>query len=296
MLKDKIIVQKAPFIAVVLRGVGQIMLQENAYTGLLLMLGIFLGSPVMSIAVLLATISGTLTAIILKYDKQEINRGLYGFSAALVGAALILFYKPVFIVWLFIVAGSVLAAKIQHFFIIYKIPVFTLPFVLVTWIALFLLDKIFFAEPSSLLSVESTIINHYFFPLHGFGQVIFQIKLIAGIIFLFAVFIHSPLAALFGFAGATVAGFFSVIFPVSVDIVELGLFSYNAVLCAIVFSGKKPFNIVWMLFSSLLSAVIYFLMYQLKFVPLTFPFVAATMITLLIKNLPEFRLKRNLKA
>ena len=117
---------------------GQIMLQENAVTGLLFLIGLFYGSISMGIAAILSVCCGTITARILGYDKTEIEKGLYGFSAALVGVALILYFEPAFIVWLSIIIGSILATIIQHLFIIKKIPVFTLPFVLVTWAIIFL--------------------------------------------------------------------------------------------------------------------------------------------------------------
>ena len=119
-----------------LRGLGQIMLQENAATGLLFLIGIAWASPVMALAAWLAVCCGTATAILLKYDRAEIEQGLYGFSAALVGVALVLFRGIGPLVWLAIVAGSVGAAIVQRFFIARKIPVFTLPFVLVTWVLL----------------------------------------------------------------------------------------------------------------------------------------------------------------
>ena len=80
--------QKFPFVIILLRGLGQIMLQENAATGVLFLIGIFYGSTTMGIAAILSVCCGTLTAKILGYDKSEIEKGLYGFSAALVGVAL----------------------------------------------------------------------------------------------------------------------------------------------------------------------------------------------------------------
>lgn len=110
-----------------LEDLGQIMLQENAATGLLFLVGIFYGSVTIGLDAIVAVSCGTVTAQFLKYDKAEIEKGLYGFSAALVGVALVLYFEPVFIVWLFIIIGSIVATILQHFFIIKKIQVFTLP-------------------------------------------------------------------------------------------------------------------------------------------------------------------------
>lgn len=59
------------FTTQVLKGIGQIMLQENALTGLLFLIGITCGSIEMGLGALLATVSGTATAILLKYNKKR---------------------------------------------------------------------------------------------------------------------------------------------------------------------------------------------------------------------------------
>lgn len=74
------------------RGIGQIMLQNSTWTGLFFLAGICCGSYLMGIAVILAVSAGNFTAILLKYNNDEVNNGLYGFSAALLGVALICFF------------------------------------------------------------------------------------------------------------------------------------------------------------------------------------------------------------
>nr|WP_068887332.1 urea transporter [Pedobacter panaciterrae] len=281
----KLLEQKLPFVNTLSKGVGQIMLQENALTGLLFLAGIFYGSILMGIGAVLAVLTGTLTAKVLSYDKKETQQGLYGFSAALVGVALILFFKPVMITWVAIVVGSALATIIQHWCIVKKIPVFTLPFVLVTWAIIYLFHHIYPVAASELLSAETHITNDFTFALRGFGEVIFQGSAISGIIFFIAVFINSPIAALYGITGAILAATLSALCSVPIDAIEMGLFSYNAVLCAIVFAGDKPKDGIWAAISIILSVIIAFQMNKLNLIQLTFPFVAATCITLFFKNL-----------
>src|SRR5665213_2151192 len=130
--KQKVFTMISPF----LKGVGQIMLQDNIRTGLLLIAGIFCGSCIMWSAAIFSVITGTLTARLLKYDASEINSGLYGFSATLVGVGLAFYFQPTAIIWLAIFLGSILAAIGQHIFIVKKMPAFTFPFILVTWLFL----------------------------------------------------------------------------------------------------------------------------------------------------------------
>ncbi|MDD3738791.1 MAG: urea transporter [Lentimicrobiaceae bacterium] len=278
-------------ITVTLKGFGQIMLQENRITGLLFLIGIFYGSPVMGLSALLSVICGTSTAYLLKYDKTEINKGLYGFSAALVGVAVMLFLKPVFWSWIIVVVGSVLAAMLQHFFIKRNFPAFTFPFVVVTWVIL-LICRNFYTE---ILAVPMPTIAHisdsFSDGFRGFGQVIFQNKLVSGILFFLAVFISSPIAALYGLAGAIVSDIIAFGFAAPIDDINLGLYGFNAVLCAIVFAGNQVRDGIWVLLSVVLSLCISILMMKFHLTQLTFPFVLATWITLFIKNKVQPSLK-----
>src|SRR3546814_11511481 len=93
----------AAFGMYILRGLGQLMLQENAATGLLFLVGIFVGSVPMGLAALLATACGTITALLLNSAKPDIGRRLYGFSSALVGVAIMLFFKRVMLLWMLVI-------------------------------------------------------------------------------------------------------------------------------------------------------------------------------------------------
>jgi urea transporter len=269
---------------IILKGLGQIMLQENPVTGSLFLVGIFYASLTMGVAALLATISGTVTAFLLKYDKAEINKGLYGFSAALVGVAIMLFLRPVFISWIILIIGSALATVIQHFFMKRKIPVFTLPFVLITWLILFFTNPYCTGLLSETSITTASSINYLTVGFNGFGQVIFQDNLISGILFFTAVFISSPISALYGFIGAVLSAFIAFSISAPVADISIGLFSFNAVLCAIVFAGHQIKDSIWALIAILLSLVISLLMLKFNFTQLTFPFVLASCITLFIKK------------
>ncbi|MEO7080304.1 MAG: urea transporter, partial [Flavobacteriales bacterium] len=238
-------------------------------------------SPLMGLADLLAVCGGTLTAYLLRFGKEATEQGLYGFSAALVGVALVLFRGHGPFVWMAVIAGSALAAALQHVFIKRKIPVFTLPFVLVTWVLLLLLPVPAEAASNPLPTVPGGLFVAAM--VRGFGQVIFQSDLIAGLLFLVAVAVHSRIAALFGIAGAVLAALIAFGSAVPETTVEMGLWSYNAVLCAIAFAGTKLRNLVLFLISVPL-AVLIGLAWRDEFLPqLTFPFVAAACISLLLE-------------
>lgn len=268
----------------VFKGMGQIMLQENAVTGLLFLIGICCGSIFMGLGAILATICGTATAMFLKYDKNNLDSGLYGFSAALVGVAVMLFLNPVFGSWILVCFGAMTATMIQHFFIRRKVPVFTLPFVLVTWGVLLFVK---YCAPQ--LLVEESItphapVNSLAYAIRGYGQVIFQEGVLAGFLFFIAVYLNSPKSALMGLAAAVLSGLMAHFSSLPITQIELGIWSYNAVLCAIALGGVSAKDGLWIAVAIVVSGIIQLLMVQYNLMVLTFPFVVATSLVLLLKS------------
>ncbi|MCW3467265.1 urea transporter [Chitinophaga nivalis] len=268
-----------------LRGVGQIMLQSNAWTGLLFLVGIFYDSTIMGLGALLAVVTGTLTAKLLRYDPEAINAGLYGFSATLVGVALTFYFQPVAVIWVAIVVGAILATVLQHRLITWNIPGFTFPFIVVTWICLYLFHHVWVVKDSADIVASLPVNDDFTLSTHGFGEVIFQGSVLAGLIFFIAVFINAPVAALYGVVGSILGAFISLQFAEPVPDIHMGLFSFNAVLCAIAFSGNKPRDGIFVLLSVVLSVLIDIQLLKMNLSVLTFPFVAASWITLLVKRL-----------
>ncbi|WP_316819024.1 urea transporter [Pedobacter nyackensis] len=278
------ITQKPAFVHTLLKGVGQIMLQENSFTGLLFLIGIFYGSVPMGIGAILSVCCGTMTAKILKYNHDEIKQGLYGFSAALVGVALPFYFEPVIATWVAVVIGSALATIIQHFFIVKKIPVYTLPFILVTWLVLYIFHQVYPVPVSTLLTSHTSIGYNFAAAARGFGQVIFQGALFSGIVFFIGVFVNTPIAALYALAASVLGALLATCFSIPTDTIEMGLFGYNAVLCAIVFAGTDKMDGIWVFLATTFAVAIALFMSTYSLTQLTFPFVAATWITLTIKH------------
>ncbi|NCA77090.1 MAG: hypothetical protein EOM90_12225 [Alphaproteobacteria bacterium] len=73
------------YITTILRGVGQVMFQNNALTGILFLAGIFYNSWLMGLGAIAGNIASTITAKVLKYSDEDIKNGLYGFNGTLVG-------------------------------------------------------------------------------------------------------------------------------------------------------------------------------------------------------------------
>ncbi len=256
------------------------MLQECVYTGIFFLVGIFYGSVLMGIALILATFCGTLTAHLLHYDDEDIARGLYGFNAALVGVALCLFIENSFWLWLLIIIGALLSTIIQHFFLLKHIQVYTLPFVLTSWFLIWtgqIIAPLVSNPGTSILSGASL---ELLFPLRAFGQVIFQENWISGFLFFIGVFLSSRRAALFGLTAALIAGLIAFLMGTGITAINQGLLSFNAVLCAIAINDKGKSTFLLAIGAIIISVLLSLLFLRLSLIQLTFPFVVATVICL----------------
>jgi urea transporter len=78
----------------VLRGIAQVVFQNNPITGALILAGIFYNSWIYGLACLFGTIISTATAVLFKADKGLIKDGLFGFNGALVAVALVAYTSP----------------------------------------------------------------------------------------------------------------------------------------------------------------------------------------------------------
>ena len=117
----------------VLRGVGQVMMQNNSYAGLLFLIGVFYNSTLFGLAVLVGTSVSTATAMLLAVDRSLVRAGLFGFNGALVSIALLYFLQPDTLTWGYVVLASacttVLMAAMFNLLGTWKTPALTAPFI-----------------------------------------------------------------------------------------------------------------------------------------------------------------------
>jgi urea transporter len=133
------------FVDINLRGIGQVLFQDNPLSGLFFFVAIGWGSfaagaPEVAIGGLLAIVVGTLTALWLRVDRAAVNAGLYGFNAYLVGIALPTFLAGSTLLWVYVVLGGALAAVVMlattQVMRTWGVPALTAPFVLIAWLLL----------------------------------------------------------------------------------------------------------------------------------------------------------------
>lgn len=273
-------------IEIVLKGIGQIMLQDSAWTGLFFLIAICYDSLLMGLAALVSTIVGTFTAKACGFKQENIIQGLYGFNATLIGVGIIFYFESSVLVWATIVIGSILSTLLMEFSIRKKIPFFTFPFIVVTVIAVLVIKEFELAvvnvpDPSTVIEV----LSDFTVGAHAYSEVIFQGTIVAGLLFFLGVFVKNPTAALYGFIAALIASAIAQFHENSADLINDGMFSFNAVLCAIACSGVKPRDGIYVLLSVVIATYFDIFMMNNGLITLTFPFVLAMWIIVPLKKL-----------
>lgn len=246
------------FLDSVCRGIGQVMLQNNSYAGLIFLLGVFYNSTILGLAVLLGTVASTATAMLLGADRVFVRAGLFGFNGALVAIALLYFLEPSILAYGYVVIAAafttIVMAALLNFLGKWDIPVLTAPFVFTTIFFILACARFGRLHSTNVLPTAglpkaaivegvvtaSTLIEGL---LNGIAQVFFQANVVTGIIFVVGLLISSRVAvsvALLGsLAGACVAWGMGAAEPA----IRSGAFGFNSVLTAIAFgSGFFIFN------------------------------------------------------
>jgi len=265
-------------IRTLLRGVGQVMLQNNALTGLLFLAGIFYNSWIFGVGALLGNVISTLFALIFKNSKQDIENGLYGFNGTLVGIAVWFFFGVSVTTTVAIILGAILSTVIMHE-MKKHMPAFTAPFVLATWVMIFGLPFFHLASLANSTLPAETSLNALSASGMGFGQVMFQGNIVTGALFLLALIVSSRTAALYALYGSLLGGAFALLLSLPLASINLGLFGYNAVLCGIALGDKKWSTFLFATFAILLSVFLQYGLGQIGLITLTAPFVVATWVT-----------------
>ena len=216
------------FVDWVLRGIGQVVFQNNPISGAVILAGIFYNSWIYGTACLFGTIISTLTALLFRADKGMIKDGLFGFNGALVAIALVAYTSPNFTtgnipnlhLCLYIVLCAAFSASLFPAFgaILgpHKVPGLTMPFVLATWFFLGALLQFATIDVSNALKPTSpsdftgpTPVYNWVTWFHGItmgiAEIFFQDNWVTGVIILIGIAINTRIGALMALMGSTLA-------------------------------------------------------------------------------------------
>ena len=236
-------------ITVSLKGISQVILIENAITGLLILVAITIESYYLGIIALLSAIIGTLVGKFGGVAEQTINQGLLGYNSVLTGMALASFLSGPYM-WIIALVGSAVAAiftaTMLHFMQKTEIPILTFPFIILTWFILLASYKLKVIrlsptlEPQNLaywqldISGEINVLQDIF---NGIGQVFFLDNTISGIILSLAVFLGGKKLGFYAVIGNIVSILIAYFLGGEHTLIAMGLYGYNAILTIIAVSA-----------------------------------------------------------
>lgn len=236
----------------VLNGSGQVMFQQNVWTGLLFLAGIFWGSyechtPQVAWGAVVGLIASTVAGYLTEPDKTAGKEGLWGFNGILVGCAFPTFLDNTWLMWAAMIFCAMLSTWVRtglnNVMAPSKVNSLTFPFVMLTWIFLLasrIMDGI---APASLSEPELT--EHFNFVLDtsfgslvvywlkGISQVFLIDSWVTGIFFLAALAVNSRWAALWAAIGSALSLAMALMFKADASDITAGLFGFSPVLTAI---------------------------------------------------------------
>jgi urea transporter len=284
----------ANFVRVVLRGIGQVMFQDHAGTGLLFLAGIFIASPFMGIGATIGAVLGPVTATLAGFDHDDIQAGLYGFNSVLLGTASLFFLQPRLLTWILVVIGSIAASFVTYLMRRYlRFPTYTAPFVVTTWIFIIVAHSIAGTGIDVIAGPVSDVpVRFIARVLRGTAEVMFGANEVSGLLFIVGIALSNRRHATLAFLGSMLGTILSIYHHNPIPAIDVGIYGYNASLAAIaVYLWRKSLLI------SLLAAAIsvplteYFPSALLGIPALTAPFVLASWTVLLIGKIESVFMK-----
>lgn len=229
----------------------------------------------------IAVLSALMVAQFFQYDTDAINAGLYGFNAALAGTA-IFFFLPanLFSFTLAIFAGA-LSTVIMHFMLhstLFKLPVFTAPFIISIWLLLLFINMI--EIDTVAITMKNSFREDFYVVMRGVGQVMFQGYWLSGAIFVVGLCLHSYKVASWAIIGSVVGMIIARTIHFPEEFTYQGIYSFNASLTAIALAARFEKK-QWPIFIGILVSVFLTRSFELLAIAaLTAPFVLASWVVM----------------
>lgn len=269
-------------IKTLLLGFSQVFLLQSALSGTLILAGLFCNSWQLALLALLGCLVSRSVASLWRDTKSEIADGLYGFNGTLVGIAIGVYWEISWLSILLLVVGAALSTWLARAFRRHaQLPGLTAPFIIAVWVLLLvsmlapqgvgLLDSVAqLEEGQSQWRMLGVALGD------SVGQVMFQANVLTGVLFFLAIAWESRRKALYTLLGVLIPMLVIPFVPETVW--REGLLGYNAVLCAIYWSGTSERRLLYAVVSVVLSVLLELLALYAGLIPLTAPFVLSVWI------------------
>ena len=275
-------------------GIGQIFLQDNGWSGLLITIGMFFSHWTLGVTCFLGALIGTLTAKALKAKDADIEFGLYGFNASLAYMCVMFTFatndahatlngaNP--ILWVLGAVAAVIATVIMHVFVTKGWTAFTFPFVVTCWVLCWAFAKynvLGLEQTTPALPDYTGTVSAITTPFYGWAEVNFGANFLTGVFIFLGLAISSPSVAMWGTAAATLGGLFAhYVLGIDANVLANGIYSFSPILVACAFvtkSGVSRADFVYIVVGILLAVLIHYGVSQFM-ATYTIGFIVATWI------------------
>lgn len=286
-----------------LKGISQVILIENAISGLIILAAITMADYSLGIIALISAMIGTFIGYAGLKDKSAAIKGLFGYNSVLTGLALLLFLEGSQR-WVYAILGAAVAAlvtaAIMHILINFGLPTLTFPYIIFTWSFLFAsfhLRAVKLSptvEPQDITSLNLSQKEESIEWLHGLvggiGQVYFVEYFMSGLLILLAVFWSSWRLGLYTITGTVIGWLTAFFLGAEINMMNSGLYGFNAVLTIIAVSAvlssaqRKSVNILMGIIAAVLTVPVAAgfntWLYPYGLPALTMPFVLVTWVVI----------------
>ena len=275
-------------------GIGQIFLQDNGWSGLLITIGMFFSHWTLGVTCFLGSLIGVLTAKALKAKEGDIEFGLYGFNASLAYMCVMFTFatndahatlngaNP--ILWVLGAVAAVIATVIMHVFVTKGWTAFTFPFVVTCWVLCWAFAKynvLGLEQTTPALPDYTGTVDAITTPFYGWAEVNFGANFLTGVFIFLGLAISSPSVAMWGTAAATLGGLFAhYVLGVDANTLANGIYSFSPILVACAFvtkSGVSRADFIYIVVGVLLAVLIHYGVSQFM-ATYTIGFIVATWI------------------
>ena len=275
-------------------GIGQIFLQDNGWSGLLITIGMFFSHWTLGVTCFLGSLIGVLTAKALKAKDADIEFGLYGFNASLAYMCVMFTFatndahatlngaNP--LLWVLGAVAAVIATVIMHVFVTKGWTAFTFPFVVTCWVLCWAFAKynvLGLEQTTPALPDYTGTVDAITTPFYGWAEVNFGANFLTGVFIFLGLAISSPSVAMWGTAAATLGGLFAhYVLGIDANVLANGLYSFSPILVACAFvtkSGVSRADFVYIVVGILLAVLVHYGVSQFM-ATYTIGFIVATWI------------------
>jgi urea transporter len=233
-----------------LHGFSQAVLLENKWSGLIILIALFIADVKVGIAAVIGSLLSLVLAIVLNLDKDVAHAGDYGFNGVLTAIACEIFLTGT-AKWIGIIIGVCVALGIVVVFNehmkVKKLPGLVFPFVATTWLILLVSYRSGLVDASIAPHLMEKVAtgNTMIFPdvfYRGLGELYLVHNMFSAILFLVALLIDKVKPGMLAICGIITSEVLGYLIQAPHEALSTGLFTYNMILVYIAinrFIGKN---------------------------------------------------------